>query len=144
MWYLYGFDEQRKSIRIFSLARMKDVQVLEKSFTLPADYDYRMGNGQSYFGVFAGNEAHHFRIMFYGASAVLERERIWAADQVIEPLNNGLIIAFTSTQYDKVLEWVLSCGCTACPLEPEYLVDDWIEHIEGMQQLVQTYHERLE
>jgi predicted DNA-binding transcriptional regulator YafY len=133
MWYLYGFDEGRNAIRIFSLARMKDVRVLEQSFSLPEDYDYRAGNGQSYFGVFAGSETHHFRVVFYDVSVAWVQERIWAEDQVIEPFDGGVLIDFTSTQYDSVLEWVLSRGCTTRPLEPRYLVNDWMEHIEGMR-----------
>jgi predicted DNA-binding transcriptional regulator YafY len=136
MWYLYGFDELRKGIRLFSLARMREVRGAGKFFSLPADYDYRDANGQSYFGVFAGSTAHHFRIAFYEGSVPWVQERIWAEDQVIESVDGGIVIDFTSTQYNSVLEWVLSQGCTACPLEPEYLLDDWKWHIEGMRRRI--------
>jgi hypothetical protein len=60
------------------------------------------------------------------------RERQWAADQEIEETDDGVVIHFSGTQYHKVLEWVLSRGCTARPLEPEALVKDWKRHAVGM------------
>ncbi|MDR2485809.1 MAG: WYL domain-containing protein [Treponema sp.] len=137
MWYLYSYDENRNAIRMFSLARMNTVRMLDAAFALPDDYDYCTGNSQSYFGVFAGNEIYRFHIIFYNASAVWIQERIWAADQMITPADGGAGIKFTSTQYDKVLEWVLSCGCTAYPLAPPRLADDWREHIKGMREMIE-------
>ena len=46
-----------------------------------------------------------------------------------------VVITFTSTQYEKVLEWVLSRGYTARPLEPELLVNDWHNTINKMQEI---------
>jgi hypothetical protein len=37
-------------------------------------------------------------------------------------------MTFTSAQYHKVLEWVLSHGCYALPVEPEKLVEEWKWH----------------
>jgi hypothetical protein len=44
-------------------------------------------------------------------------------------------ISFSSTQYNKVLEWLLSQGCNAQPLEPEELIADWKCHIEEMSKM---------
>jgi hypothetical protein len=60
------------------------------------------------------------------------KERKWAADQVIEETDDGVIITFTSTQHAKVLEWVLSRSCTAQPLEPKQLVKQWKMRAEEM------------
>ncbi|MDR2210943.1 MAG: WYL domain-containing protein, partial [Spirochaetaceae bacterium] len=73
-----------------------------------------------------------FAIAFYDESAVWVRERQWAADQEIEETDDGVVIRFSSTQYHKVLEWVLSRGCTAQPLAPEALVNDWKRHAAEM------------
>ncbi|GHV85523.1 hypothetical protein AGMMS50230_11310 [Spirochaetia bacterium] len=40
---------------------------------------------------------------------------------------------FTSTQYEKVLEWVLSRGSNAKPLGPPELIKDWKDTINEMQ-----------
>ena len=63
------------------------------------------------------------------------KDRQWAADQKIVETDDGIIINFSSTQFDKVAEWVLSRGCTAKPLEPEALVNAWRGDIEEMQKL---------
>jgi hypothetical protein len=39
------------------------------------------------------------------------------------------MIEFTSTQYGKVLSWVLSFGSGASPVEPPELVKQWKENI---------------
>jgi predicted DNA-binding transcriptional regulator YafY len=136
-WFLYGYAEERGAARLFSLSRMKNAGVTKTPFTLPADYSYLAQTGGSYFGVFAGNEKQKYRVAFYGGAAVWAGERKWAADQTIEETAGGVIIGFTSSQYDKVLEWVLSRGCLAMPLEPEDLVEDWKNHVEEMRRLAE-------
>jgi hypothetical protein len=42
---------------------------------------------------------------------------------------------FTSTQYHKVLKWVLSCGCNAVPVKPLKLVNEWKGNIKEMRKL---------
>jgi hypothetical protein len=63
------------------------------------------------------------------------KERRWAKDQIFTDTEDGTVITFTSTQYDKVREWLLSQGCHAKPLEPKELVDEWKWHIKDMRKL---------
>jgi predicted DNA-binding transcriptional regulator YafY len=130
VWFLYGYAEERKDIRMFALPRIRNAVISSESFTLPEDYDYGLQNNDSNFGVFAGRERFRFRVAFYDASALWVRERKWAIDQKIEEADDGIIISFTSTQYEKVLDWVLSRGAGAMPLEPENLVGDWKTQIK--------------
>jgi predicted DNA-binding transcriptional regulator YafY len=132
VWYLYGYAEERKETRIFSLPRIQQIALTDDRFTLPPDFDYRRQNTNSYFGVFAGGKKQKFRIAFYDESVIWIRERHWAADQEITESDDGVIVSFTSTQYNKVLEWVLSRGCTAEPLAPPELIGDWRRHIAGL------------
>jgi predicted DNA-binding transcriptional regulator YafY len=132
-WLLYGYAEERKAIRIFFLSRMHSITVCPETFTLPHNFDYRLSNADdSFFGVFAGDKKQQFAIAFYDNSVRWVRERQWAKDQEIEETDDGVIIYFSSTQYNKVLEWVLSQGCTAEPLAPENLVAEWGRHAEAM------------
>jgi predicted DNA-binding transcriptional regulator YafY len=133
MWFLYGYAEERKAIRVFALSRMKNAVLTKAAFTLPPDYDYCSRADGSNFGVFAGDQKFRFSIEFYDESVLWVSERKWAADQVIKENNNGVTITFTSTQYYKVLEWVLSRGRSAKPLAPEQLVADWKWHAAGMR-----------
>jgi predicted DNA-binding transcriptional regulator YafY len=132
VWYLYGYAEERKAVRVFVLSRIKKPECTGVTFTLPQDYDYCSRADGSNFGVFAGQKKYRFSIAFYDESALWVRERRWAADQVFEELDRGIVISFTSTQYDKVLAWMLSQGCAAKPLEPELLVQHWKQNNEAM------------
>jgi len=66
-------------------------------------------------------------------AAVFASERQRAGDQKITSIDGGVTIEFTSSQFDKVLKWVLSCGCNAVPRKPERLADDWKWHISEMR-----------
>jgi predicted DNA-binding transcriptional regulator YafY len=135
VWYLYGFSEERKAIRIFSLCRIKNAAVTGDTFKLPNDYDYCSLADGSNFGVFTGTSTYTFKIRLYKEAALWVKERKWAKDQSFTDMEDGAVITFTSTQYDKVLEWLLSQGCYAKPLEPEQLVDDWKWHIAGLRRM---------
>jgi predicted DNA-binding transcriptional regulator YafY len=135
IWHLYGYAEERKAPRVFTLSRIKDPVLTTVKFTLPADFDYCSRADGSNFGVFAGEKKYRFSIAFYDEAQLWVRERKWAADQIIKETEDGVIITFTSTQYNKVLEWVLSRGCSAKPLEPEPLVKQWTLNIEEMRKM---------
>jgi predicted DNA-binding transcriptional regulator YafY len=145
-WYLYGYAEERRGMGMFSLSRIRKIEILSETFTLPADYDVRIRNEGSYFGAYSNEKKRRFRINFYGEAALRVQERQWVADQVIEeisappfraggrkPTPEGLAISFTSAQYGKVLELVLASGRDAFPLEPAELIDDWLDNLSDMQ-----------
>ena len=135
VWYLYGFAEERKDVRLFSLCRIKNIVLTKDRFPLPKDFDYRTGNADSFFGVFTGQKRQRFKIAFYDYSVVWVKDRQWAEDQKIVETDDGVIISFSSTQFDKVFEWMLSRGCTARPLEPEQLVNAWRSNIDEMKKM---------
>jgi predicted DNA-binding transcriptional regulator YafY len=135
VWYLYGFSEERKAARIFSLPRIKNARFTKDSFTLPKNFSYTDFTNDSFFGVFIGLEKRRFMINCYGDAIIYASDRQWAADQKITEIDDGIKIEFTSTQYHKVLKWVLSCGCNAVPVKPLRLVNEWKRHIQEMQKL---------
>ena len=104
----------------------------------PQDFDYRTSNSGSYFGVFTGQKKHRFKIAFYDSSVVWVKDRKWADDQKIKETDDGIIISFSSSQFSKVAEWVLSRGCNACPLEPESLVNHWHNEINEMKKMTRA------
>jgi predicted DNA-binding transcriptional regulator YafY len=145
-WYLYGYAEERRGLRMFSLPRIRKIRILDTGFTLPPNYSFLTRNEGSYFGVYSSEKKQRFRIAFYGDAALRIQERKWAADQRLEEIPSppvegrgkeamppGLILTFTSTQYGKVLELVMASGRDALPLEPAELVGDWLDNLKGMQ-----------
>ena len=132
VWYLYGHAEERKAVRVFSLSRMKNALLTKDRFVLPQNYSYTNLTGGSFFGVFIGMEKFHFAIDCFDEAELYATERKWAEDQKIKKLDEGVALEFTSTQYDKVLQWVLSCGSSAIPRKPKELVDDWKRQVKQM------------
>jgi predicted DNA-binding transcriptional regulator YafY len=131
VWFLYGHSEERSAARMFNLSRMQNAALTNETFKLPENYDYVTQTEGSYFGVFIGKK-YRFKIAFNAIGGRWIKERKWASDQKIEETKNGFIIEFTSTQYNRVLEWVLSCGTDARPHEPAVLAGEWERHVRGM------------
>jgi predicted DNA-binding transcriptional regulator YafY len=90
IWYLYGFSEERKATRIFSLPRIKNAVLAKDGFSLPKDYSYADFSGDSYFGVFIGQEKKSYAIDCYGEAVVFVSDRQWAADQKITEIEDGI------------------------------------------------------
>jgi len=134
MWYLYGFSEERKAVRTFSLSRMENAALTNEEFDLPPDYDFFCKHDGSYFGVYLGKE-YHFKIWFSNNSGRYIEERQWAASQKIEKAKDGkgIVFSFKSAQINKVLWWVLSYGAEARPLEPSQLVEKWKQNVDAMR-----------
>jgi predicted DNA-binding transcriptional regulator YafY len=136
LWHLYGYAEERKAVRLFSLPRIKKLFLTEDFFKVPADFDYRKNSGESRFGIFAGKKKQYYRIALYEDAVPWAADRQWAADQRIETENGRCILSFSSTQLNKVLEWVLSQGCAAKPLEPKELVETWRDNVREMGKMI--------
>jgi predicted DNA-binding transcriptional regulator YafY len=136
LWFLYGYAEERRAPRIFSLPRIKNPVLTGDFFKLPADFDYRENTGDSRFGIFAGEKKQQYRIALYEEAIPWAMDRQWAADQHIETKGGQCVLSFSSVQLNKVLEWVLSQGCAAKSLEPEELVDAWKDNVREMGKIM--------
>ncbi|WP_232616737.1 helix-turn-helix transcriptional regulator [Treponema primitia] len=136
IWYLYGYSEEREATRLFSLQRMKNASLTNETFKLPQDFDYNAKNNNSHFGIFEGKK-QNYRIQFSNDVLPAIEERQWAEDQKIEDTGDEcFILSFSSTQFDKVLSWVLSFGCNAAPIEPAQLVASWERHITELYAVI--------
>ncbi|WP_407425255.1 helix-turn-helix transcriptional regulator [Treponema sp.] len=134
--YLFGFDELRQAERIFSLVRMKNAVVTEDEFELPENYEFESRCKDGNFGAVFSKKAEHYVIEFYNEARLLVKEKIWADSQVFKEDENKTTIEFDSSQFLKIKSWVLSNGCNAKPIKPEWLVKEWKWHIEGMTKLM--------
>ncbi|MCL2129616.1 MAG: WYL domain-containing protein [Treponema sp.] len=133
-WYLFAYDEDRAKMRMFAISRITDVSIKAETFNIEGDFDYRSLEGTSYFGVYRGAETYKFSIVITGDTRWI-KERQWAKDQTIQETRAGIKLIFTSNQFDKVLEWVLSQGSYARPLAPKALVERWRKTVKEMAKL---------
>lgn len=134
--YLFGFDELRQAERIFSLVRIRNAVVTEDEFKLPENYEFESRCKDGNFGAVFSKKAEHYVIEFYNEARLLVKEKIWADSQVFKEDENKTTIEFDSSQFLKIKSWILSNGCNAKPIKPEWLVKEWKRHIEGMTKLM--------
>ena len=135
--FLYGAASRDKSPnpRLFNLSKMHDVQVItSRTFELPSNFRFREAFEKGRFGAFQYDEAYDYKIEVTGEARNIVREYIWADNQIIEENQKEGIttISFTSSQWIPIFRWLLSFGENACPLEPDWLVEQWKQTVEKM------------
>ncbi|MDR2467758.1 MAG: WYL domain-containing protein [Spirochaetaceae bacterium] len=132
VWVLYAYDIEQKSPCTFLLSRMKKVCVSGTRFELPKDSVKYDGH---YFAVLSSAKKYRFRISFSKEAAEWVRDRTWAGDQTIREKEGGILIEFTSSQYEKVMSWMFSQGGLAKPLGPADFVEDWRARMKALWKL---------
>ena len=135
--FLYGAASRDKipNPRLFNLSKMHDVQVItSRTFELPSNFRFREAFEKGRFGAFQYDEAYDYKIEVTGEARNIVREYIWADNQIIEENQKEGIttISFTSSQWIPIFRWLLSFGENACPLEPDWLVEQWKQTVEKM------------
>ncbi len=83
-WYLFAYDDQRKSIRTFALRRIKRLRMTGntiKSRTFNARKKLESG-----FGAFSSGERATVRIRLWGRAARVIPEFLWHKSQIFEPV----------------------------------------------------------
>lgn len=136
--YLYGYDEEKREDRFFVFRRMEEIRhVNHEKFDLPADFEFSLRYGSSKFGAYTFKTPVKYKIEFYGNTQVWIKENKWADDQEIKETDEKTTLSFTSSQDDKILEWILSCGADAKPVAPENFVRRWKDKIAEMAKLAE-------
>lgn len=136
--YLFGYSEERKATRLFSLTRIRKLEITNDTFKLPKNFDFKQLCGGGKFGAFSNGKEEKCTIEFYRSAREMVKDCLWADDQkIVEDTNkNCTRISFSSAQTPKVLEWILSQGANARPLEPKSLVDQWKKTILQLNEMV--------
>ncbi len=119
-FYMIGYCELRKGIRIFAIDRIERISLVEDHFILPDGFDAQAFMHDS-FGVFQG-EPVKVCIRFSPEAAGYVQEKIWHPSQAISPETNGGIV-FTAevAGIEEIKRWVMKWGSAAEVLAPESL-----------------------
>lgn len=135
--FLFGFSEERNDERLFSITRIKNLVVTEDSFEPPENISFESRCGGGKFGAFFSNENHEFKIEFYGDARSLIRDMVLADDEKMEEddKRGATVVTFSSTQYYKIEEWLMTFGHNARPISPDWFVEDWKWEIDEMKKL---------
>ncbi len=121
LWYLVGFDLDRKALRTFAVPRISNVAVRKNTFTRPASFSpERFFSGA--LGVLGGEGNFTVVIRFAASVADRVREREWHESQEMRDLpGGGLELRLRLGALAEVERWVLGWGAAAEVLEPAEL-----------------------
>jgi predicted DNA-binding transcriptional regulator YafY len=108
---------------LLAIHRIKDIEVDERSFEFPNDYDFDKAF-QKTFGIIKQDE-FEVEVEIEGWAAKYVAERTWSPGQKITDLGQGRIrLSFRASSEPEVIGWVLSFGEEAKVLKPDWLVSE--------------------
>ena len=134
--YVWGYSEYADVILMYDLNFMSDIVILPETFKLPKDFDINNYSGGGRLGAFAGDDIEKFKIRFTGYAKEWIKNHKWADDQNFTEDEESTTISFSSSQFEKVFETMLSWGRQAQPLSPARLVKRWKEEIKAMSEMI--------
>jgi predicted DNA-binding transcriptional regulator YafY len=105
---------------LMAIHRMKNVEVTDRSFEFPADYDFEKFFNH-HFGIIK-DEPFEVEARFSGWAARFVSERWWSPKQKIMNLGKDKVkISFSASSSAEVSSWILSFGEEAELLKPGWL-----------------------
>ncbi len=134
--YLFAYSEYADLVLLYDLNYMAEIVVTQENFKLPKNYDVNNYCGGGRLGAYKGNKIEQYKIRFCGYAKDWIKEHKWADDQSFTEDDEFTTITFSSSQYDKVLELILSWGSQAEPLAPKRLVSQWKKEVLAMYKKV--------
>ena len=144
-WFLVGYCHLRNEPRTFSPGRMREVAVLERTFTVPDSFcpaRYFEGSFRVVRGSGEAGPPVTVGLRFAASAAKYVREKIHHPSQrMTELAGGGCELQFELQSLIEVRRFVLSWGREVEVLEPRELRDDLIREAAGM---LGRYGERLD
>jgi predicted DNA-binding transcriptional regulator YafY len=132
--YLIGFCHKRQEIRWFRIDRIKELRVLDETFTREPNFEARTYL-EKIFQHEVGGHPISVTIWFDASVAPFIRERRWHITQEIEEHADGsLTLHLVTSGLNDLKRWVLGYGKGAVVKEPIELVELVKAEIEGMNQ----------
>ncbi len=129
IWYLIGFCHLRGEIRTFRIDRIRQSEVLNKSFDIPENFnidDYFLGS----WGIMKGPE-YKVRLKFSASIADFISECSWHPSQKLSKNKDGSINAeFNVDGLSEIKIWVMGFGENVEVLEPSELKEDIAKTLE--------------
>ena len=134
-WYLIGHDHHSTYVPVFSVSRIRKLELLDRHFEVRDDFEpdeYLRGMFQT----FQTTERHKVKIQFFDIAARIVAERQWHPTQKITHRKEGsIILEMTVADLDEVAWWVLSWGSRAKVLSPTPLRTLVAEELSKAQHL---------
>ena len=133
--YVFGHSDYKDVDVLYSLNRMESIVVTSEKFKLPKNYDFASRCGGGRLGAFKGETVEKYKIRFTDYAMYWIKEHKWADDQTFKEDDESVTITFSSTQFEKIKQLILSWGSQAKPLAPARLVKAWKEEVSAMYEM---------
>lgn len=118
--YLIGYCHYNRAIRTFKLERIRDVELTEETYEVPADFD-PVAYLKSSWGIVADEEME-VRLRFSAAVAGRVEECVWHPSQWTRRLEDGrLEFVVTVAGTMEITPWILSWGAEVDVVAPAEL-----------------------
>lgn len=119
--YVIGHDDWANDTRTFKLERLEKAEVLETTYTIPADFDPEAYLATSW-GIMAGPETIEVVLCFTPAATPHVRERRWHPSQKVEPTpDGGCVLSLCISEPLEMQPWIRSWGAQVEVLTPDWL-----------------------
>lgn len=131
--YLFAHSEHYGKEYLYDINKFEGITITNEEFELPEDFDFTKRCKGGRLGAFSSDKVEKYEIEVTGYASYWIKDHKWADDQTFEELDEeDVIIRFSSCQFAKVKELVLSLGSRAKPLAPKRLVDEWKKEVKAM------------
>ena len=117
-WHLIGYCRLRKGIRDFALSRISQAKVLNESFKLSSDFDFKK-YFLSTFGLYKGKSTKEVTLRFSPEKSKWIKDQIWHKDQKVKYLKDGsLELSFPVSDFSEIKREILKHGDAVEVLKP--------------------------
>lgn len=131
-WYLIAYDELRKEIRNFSVARIEEWKLIKEKFKRDPEFLVAKYMGSA-FQAERGGETADVVIRFAPQAARYVREKHWHdSQQIDEQDDGGLILKLNTSGLGEVKRWTLQYGGDAEVIAPDQLREEFKKEIRAM------------
>jgi len=120
-WHLVAYCHMRKGIRDFALNRISEVKVLDDTFDISEDFDFKE-YFQSSFGLYKGKAREMVTLRFSPLKSKWIKDQIWHRDQKAKFLKDGSFeLSFPIADFFEIKMEVLKHGDMVEVIKPKNL-----------------------
>jgi predicted DNA-binding transcriptional regulator YafY len=122
-WHLIGYCHLRNDLRNFILSRMSEVEILDREFSLPKNFQIEE-HLQSAFGIYKGTSVKEVTLRFSPLKSRWIAGQIWHKNQKVKNLPDGSIeLSFPVASFSEITMEILKHGAGVEVIKPKALRD---------------------
>ncbi len=134
--YVICHDKWADGIRTFKLSRLENAQLLDETYTIPADFDPEAHLASSW-GIMSGEQVSEVILRFTETAKPFVVERQWHPSQQLQDIpEGGCLLQVQVSEPLEMQPWIRSWGAQVEVIAPEWLRE---RIAEELQQAAEQY-----